>query len=66
MCHALTDLHEVLNHRCDKVVTGRRCYGTYKSALTYLWDQCETCDGTGKVGPQKCTACDGFGWILYA
>lgn len=66
VCHAPTNVHEALNHRCDKVVHGRRCYGTYKSALTFLWDRCESCEGTGKVGPQECTACGGFGWILYA
>ena len=66
VCNALTDQHEQLNHRCDKVVNGRRCYGTYKSAITFLWDECETCEGAGVVGTQKCTACDGFGWRLYA
>jgi hypothetical protein len=65
VCHALTNQHELVNHRCDKVVYGRRCYGTYKSALTYLWDACEGCDSTGKVGTQVCTACGGFGWKMY-
>jgi len=65
VCHALTNLHEALNHRCVKVVNGRRCYGTYKSALTDLWDACESCEGTGRVGTQDCTACGGFGWTLY-
>ena len=65
VCHALTNLHEALNHRCDKVVTGRRCYGTYKSGMAYLWDQCESCEATGVVGSQKCSACEGYGWTLY-
>ena len=65
VCHALTKVHEALNNRCDKVVNGRRCYGHYKSALGYLWDRCEACDGHGKVGTQACTNCQGFGWLLY-
>lgn len=65
VCHALTNLHEALNHRCDKVVTGRRCYGTYKSGMAYLWDQCESCEATGAVGSQKCSECNGYGWRLY-
>ena len=65
VCHALTNLHEALNHRCSTVVNGRRCYGTYKSALTFLWDACESCESTGKVGTQVCSECGGFGWRLY-
>ena len=65
VCHTLTNLHEALNHRCSKVVNGRRCYGTFKSALTYLWDACESCESTGKVGTQVCSECGGFGWKLY-
>lgn len=65
VCHALTNVHEFVNHRCDKVVNGRRCYGHYKSSLGMLWDRCETCNGTGKVGSVPCTGCQGFGWILY-
>ena len=65
VCHALTDQHMNLNHRCDQVVNGRRCYGTFKSAITFLWDQCESCEGIGKVGTQTCSACAGFGWKLY-
>ena len=45
-----------LNHRCSHVLNGRRCYG---------WDQCESCEATGKVGTQACSACAGFGWIMY-
>lgn len=66
VCSALTDRHELLNHRCNKVVYGRRCYGTYKSAVTFLWDECDGCNGTGVVGPQVCSGCEGFGWHLYA
>jgi DnaJ-class molecular chaperone len=65
VCHALTNQHEALNHRCDKTVTGRRCYGTYKSGVANLWDQCDSCEATGKVGSQPCSECGGFGWRLY-
>jgi hypothetical protein len=65
VCHALTDRLEQLNHRCSEVVNGRRCYGVYKSAMSYLWDQCDSCEATGRVGTQVCGACAGFGWIMY-
>ena len=65
VCHALTNRREYLNCRCVQVVNGRRCYGTYKSAITFLWDQCESCEGTGNVGTLACTACAGFGWTMY-
>lgn len=65
VCGAMTNEHESLNHRCDRTVTGRRCYGTYKSGVSHLWDQCESCEATGKVGSQVCSACNGFGWNLY-
>lgn len=66
VCHALTNRREDLNHRCTKVVTGRRCYGTFKSAMAFLWDPCGSCDATGRVGSQTCTECGGYGWRLYA
>jgi hypothetical protein len=65
VCHALTNEHESMNHRCDKVVTGRRCYGTYKSGIGFLWDACESCEATGMVGSQVCSACNGYGWTMY-
>jgi hypothetical protein len=65
VCHALTKHHEHLNHRCDHVVNGRRCYGTFKSAMTDLWDECGSCQGVGMVGSEVCSECAGFGWRLY-
>ncbi|MDA8109373.1 MAG: hypothetical protein M0015_12170 [Betaproteobacteria bacterium] len=56
----------MLNQRCHGVVYGRRCSGTLKSDLSYIWDECESCEGTGMVGTQACTECGGFGWRLYA
>ena len=46
VCHALSNVHEELNQRCRAVVSGRRCYGIYKSAITYLWDACGSCEST--------------------
>jgi hypothetical protein len=66
VCQALTERREQLGHRCGNVVNGRRCYGTYQSALTRLWDACEGCESTGKVGTQTCGECKGFGWRLYS
>jgi hypothetical protein len=65
VCGALTSHHEFVNHRCDKVVTGRRCSGTYKSGVAFLWDMCAGCEATGKVGSQVCSECAGYGWRLY-
>ena len=65
VCQALTNQREDLNHRCSQVVTGRRCSGTIKSALAYLWEQCESCDATGKIGTEVCRECSGFGWKMY-
>ena len=65
VCHALSNEHHDVNHRCTAVVGGRRCYGIYKSALTFLWDACEGCDAHGIVGTQVCTECKGFGWKMY-
>jgi DnaJ-class molecular chaperone len=66
VCHALSNLHQDLNHRCHKSLHGRRCYGTFKSGMAYLWDRCESCEGTGEIGSQECSACRGFGWTMYA
>ena len=41
------------------------CSGIYKSGLTFLWDACEGCECTGRVGTQVCTECKGFGWKMY-
>jgi hypothetical protein len=66
VCSAPNSRHEALNHRCDKVVSGRRCAGVVKSAVNTLWDECESCHATGKLGMLPCRECAGFGWRLYA
>jgi hypothetical protein len=65
VCRALSNARENLNQRCNATVHGRRCAGIYKSALAYLWDPCESCDATGRVGSRTCEACSGFGWHIY-
>lgn len=66
VCQALTNLHEDLNHRCHGRFNYRPCYGTFKSGVSALWDECESCHATGHVGSECCRACAGFGWRLYA
>jgi hypothetical protein len=66
VCQGPSNRHEALNHRCDHVLNGRRCSGTIKSAVNALWDECESCRATGKVGMRACGECAGFGWKLYA
>lgn len=66
LCNAPTDRREALNHRCSLVVNGRRCSGTVKSAVNALWDECESCHATGRVGTEECAECKGFGWKIYA
>ena len=66
VCHALTDQHESINQRCNNTVSGRRCSGTYHSNLTAVFDECGSCQATGKVGSQTCGECQGFGWRFYA
>ena len=66
VCRAPDDRHEALNHRCARALNGRRCAGTVQSAVHALWDECESCRATGKLGTRACAECAGFGWKLYA
>jgi hypothetical protein len=66
VCQAPDNRREALNHRCTRVVNGRRCSGNVRSAVNSLWDECESCHATGKVGVRECGECGGFGWRLYA
>ena len=65
VCQSLSNERHDLNHRCGEVLNGRRCSGTYKSALTFLWEQCDSCASTGAVGSVPCAECRGFGWRIY-
>ena len=66
VCQAAYNRHEALNHRCEKIVSSRRCSGIVKSAVNTLWDECESCRATGKLGVLPCRDCAGFGWKIYA
>jgi len=66
VCQAAYNRHEALNHRCEKIVSSRRCSGIVKSAVTTLWDECESCRASGKLGVLPCRECAGFGWKIYA
>jgi hypothetical protein len=66
VCQAAYNRHEALNHRCEKVGGGKRCSGVVKSAVNTLWDECESCRATGKLGVLPCRDCAGFGWKIYA
>jgi hypothetical protein len=63
-CRAITDMHEQVNHRCDRLVNGRRCPGIYRSDLSLVWDKCQGCEATGYIGSQACVECAGMGWHL--
>lgn len=63
-CGQITDLIEMINHRCTYTVHGRRCAGLFKSELSHIWVACNSCDGVGKVGSVSCSTCYGFGWHL--
>jgi len=65
VCDALSNQRADLNHRCNRTLHGRRCSGTYKSALSRLWNPCEACAAAGKVGSEVCRECAGFGWKMY-
>jgi len=64
ICGAFTGEHQDLNHRCSGALYGRRCSGTFKSNLGLVWDECQACYATGKVGSETCVECSGWGWHL--
>lgn len=66
VCSALTDQLVLVNQRCNRVVSGRRCAGQFRSELTHVWSACEECHAVGKVGSLPCSSCHGYGWFLIA
>jgi hypothetical protein len=66
VCQALSERRENTNQRCDQMLSGRRCSGRFQSSLTRLWDECQSCQGMGRVGTQPCMECKAFGWKLYS
>jgi len=63
-CGAITDQRGDINQRCRKTVHGRRCSGIFKSGLGVggVWQECSSCNATGKSGARRCDECSGFGW----
>ena len=64
VCGAFSGDHQDINHRCDKAVYGRRCAGAFKSSLGLIWDECQACAATGRVGSESCVEYSGWGWHL--
>jgi hypothetical protein len=64
VCGAFTLKRIDVNSRCNKVVTGRRCSGVFRSGLGQVWRECESCKGFGQIGSLSCSECRGFGWQL--
>ena len=64
VCGAFTGEHRDLNHRCRRSHQGRRCWGTFKSNLGLVWEECLGCHAIGRVGSEICVECSGWGWRL--
>ena len=64
VCGAFAGEHQDVNHRCTRALYGRRCSGTFKSSLGLVWDECQACYATGKVGSETCVECSGWGWHM--
>lgn len=64
VCGAFSGERLDINNRCTKALYGRRCSGTLKSSLGRVWDECQACFATGKVGSETCVECSGWGWHL--
>jgi hypothetical protein len=65
LCRTLIEPQQRVNQRCSNVVTGRRCAGTFRSDLSFVWDPCRGCDATGRLGSLACNECAGHGWRLF-
>lgn len=63
-CGAYSRRVEVINQRCSNVYGRKRCKGVWGSALNYNdWEECPTCEATGRESSGRCSQCDGFAWI---
>jgi hypothetical protein len=52
-----------IGQRCGQKFGGKRCKGVNSSALnTQDWEECPTCQATGREGGARCPQCDGDGW----
>lgn len=63
-CGAVSYRPDVINERCGNRYGGKRCSGTFGSAINNGdWEECPSCAGTGLSGEQECRPCSGSGWV---
>jgi hypothetical protein len=55
-----------INGDCSKQPGGKRCKGTYESAIgNDDWAKCIACDGLGRTeNSGSCPTCQGTGWTF--
>lgn len=64
ICRATTFNACRINERCSSTNDGKRCKGVYGSALNEGdWEECSSCNATGRRANKQCIQCDGAGWI---
>jgi len=65
-CGDTTYRVEAVNNPCGRQPSGKRCKGTYGSALNNDdWAKCGVCRGSGKDSTAAtCAACQGSGWCF--
>ena len=58
-CGAYTYRAEAINNQCNVRINGKRCTGTFRSAIgPNDWETCEECSGSG------CEFCQKSGFIF--
>jgi len=65
-CRAAGYSIQLANGRCGRVISGgKRCKGTTQSAIgDNDWVECPSCATTGWEGANRCSRCDGAGWLF--
>jgi hypothetical protein len=64
VCHAYSTNISVINERCGNRYNNKRCQGVWRSALSEGdWQECSSCNATGREPQGRCNQCGGFGWI---
>ena len=63
VCHSYSR-NPNINERCGNKFNGKRCNGVWRSAISKGdWEECPTCKASGKEQQNRCTQCQGFGWL---
>lgn len=53
-----------INERCSNTLNGKRCKGTFRSALNEGdWSICSACGGSRILEGRGCQYCHGSGWV---